>query len=53
MGAEPAYGLLESTDGFWPMRAEMAWTLMSSLARLDKGMASVGLNAVVLVTANL
>ena len=32
------------------MRAEMARTLMSSLARLDKGMVSVGLNAVLLVT---
>ena len=32
------------------MRAEMAWMLIRSLARLDNGMVSVGLNAELLVT---
>ena len=32
------------------MSAELAWTAISSLARLDKGIVSVGLNAELLVT---
>lgn len=32
------------------MRAAMLWTLMSTFARVDKGMVSVGLNAVESVT---
>jgi hypothetical protein len=32
------------------IRAEMAWMLMRSLARLDRGMVSVGLNAELFVT---
>jgi hypothetical protein len=32
------------------MSAEMAWMLMRSLARLDNGMVSVGLNAELFVT---
>ena len=32
------------------MRAELAWMPMSSLARLDRGIVSVGLKAELLVT---